>query len=177
MYVWKESSNTCRYRTLWLLNNNSFLPLGCKWLLHFLLLSDPQTQADPAGRGVRVSVFRCGSATGPSVRAVPCRAEAIDRPLCLLPIFKFSAHCGTHLGTSSNTPPAGGAQQAAETLEAKTRVQFNAYLQGGGGSKTSVLQTGSPEQQTSKSSKPYHMSPWCCGPRLWPRCRLVGLSL
>lgn len=137
-----QTLKTHRYRTEQLLNNNSFLPSDFKCLLHFPLLSDPQTQADPAGRGVRVSVFRCVSVTEPWERAVPCGAEAAHGP-CLLPIFKFSALRGTHSGTSSQPLPAWGAQQAAETQHAKPTVGFICRPQRGARSNKSALQTGS----------------------------------
>lgn len=100
-FIEKDSEGLHRYNNTYTrLNNNSFLPPDFKWLLHFLLLSDSKTKADPACRGVRVTTFRCVSMTGPRVRGMPCRAEAIDAP-CLLPIFEFSAPHGTRPGTSS----------------------------------------------------------------------------
>lgn len=88
-----------RQYSIQLLCNNNFLPPNFKWLLNFPLLCDPQAQVDPAGRGVSVTIFRCVPVMGPWVRAVSCRAKAIDAA-CLLPIFEFSAPCGTHPVTS-----------------------------------------------------------------------------
>lgn len=73
-----------------LLCNNSFLPPDFKWLLHFPLLSDPLAQADPAGRGVRVIIFRCVPVTGPGWELCPAGLRQLTLPAsCLFSNFQL----------------------------------------------------------------------------------------
>ncbi len=84
-----------------LLYNNTFLLLQMITPFPFIIWSlGPGWPCWKRCEGNHFQMCTNDGPLGVRVRGVSCRAEAIDAP-CLLPIFEFSAHYGTHPVTSS----------------------------------------------------------------------------
>lgn len=98
-------------------------------------------RADPAGRGVRLTTLRCAPRSGLWVlvgEVCPAKAEEIDAAW-LLPIFKFSAPCGTRWVTSSK--PLLGLTLCSPLKPKKPPDLAPYFCRGGVVNNTSVLQT------------------------------------
>lgn len=98
-------------------------------------------------------MFTSDGAPGEKQRGESCRVEAIDAP-CLLPIFEFSAPCGTHPVTSC-VPLLRPVLWRLLKSKKQTPWSNSVFLQQGGDvvSNESVLQTKSPGSKVCDSQK------------------------